>query len=114
MRGLLGCVLIGYIIGSLTYQYDTQYADHLFFKVVPLIVSIDNLYVAFQAFNTHMSAAQHLAAIHAEAQTLYNQLLPILGSEFLSKFTDLELISFYRQAIDNNIELSLESLKPFL
>jgi len=113
MRGLLAFVFIGYMIGSLSYQYDPQVADFLFYKLVPLAISLDSFYVGFQGLNAHITAAQHIAAIHGEAQILYAELLPILGSYFLSKFNDLELISFYRQAIDNNIELSLESLESF-
>lgn len=123
MRNLLAYVLIWYIKAGLTYQYDTpcafeyranEFGDHIFFKVVPVIVDIDNLYVSFQPFIAHITATQQLAIINAGPQNMYNHLLKILGYEFLSKFTDLEMISLYRQASDNNMALSLDSLKPFL
>jgi hypothetical protein len=40
---------------------------------------------------------------------LYAQLLPTLGYDFLSQFDVLGLLLFYLQAVDCNIEFSLES-----
>lgn len=56
------------------------------------------------------AVAQTLSLAKTEAQMLYAQLLPTLGYDFLTQFDELELLSFFLQARDCNIDLSLELL----
>jgi len=112
MIPFIACVLLGYMIGCLSYQSDPQVADFIFYKLLPFGISLDRSYVAFQAyqaFKVQLTADQPLILLQTEAQMVYAELLPTLGYDFLSQFDDLELLSFYLQAIDNNIELSLEA-----
>lgn len=41
---------------------------------------------------------------------IYAELLPTLGCDFLSQFGENELLSFYLQCLDYNIEISLEKI----
>lgn len=115
MRVFLSCVLIGYMLGFLSYQYDLIVADWIFYKLIPAAVSLDNAYVAFQSlklyFSSHQSLLQSEApTLHSVGQNAYAQLLPILGYDFLAQFYDLELLSYYLQSLDNNLNLSLDSI----
>jgi hypothetical protein len=89
------------------HPYDSAIADFNFYILIPLGISVYNFYVAFQAFNNPVAVAQTLNLTQTEAQLLYAQLLPSLGYDFLSQFNEVELLSFYLQTIDFNIELSL-------
>jgi hypothetical protein len=45
-----------------------------------------------------------------QAQQIYAELLPILGSEFLGQFKDVSLIAFYLHCKAHNIALSMDQL----
>ena len=122
MRPIIASVVLGYVIGAFFHQYDPKNAELILYKLIQFGIAIDKFYVAFQAFNNSFAVAQTLRLAQTEAQMLYAQLLPTLGYDFLSQFDELELISFYLQCLEFNIEISLENfltnaslcISPFL
>jgi len=67
----------------------------ILYKIIPFGISLDNSYVAFQAFKSLLATDQTLSLAHTEAQMLYAQLLPNLAYDFLSQFDELELLLFF-------------------
>jgi hypothetical protein len=110
LRGLIASVVLGYRRGAFVYQYEPQYGELILYNLISRGFGLDQYYVAFQAlqaFNNQVAVDQAIDLAN-EAQKLYEELLPTLGSDFLSQFDELELLLFYLQALDNNIEPSLE------
>lgn len=110
MRSLIASVVLGYVNGAFFQQSEAQNAEFILYNFIPFGIALDKIYVAFQAFNNPVAVAQTLSLAQTEAQMLYAQLLPTLGYDFLSQFDELELLSFFLQARDCNIDLSLELL----
>lgn len=91
-------------------------AELILYRIIPTIISFDKAYVGLQnywALNAQLlSDAQiqlhqlQLDNVYAE---LYAELLPTLGYDFLAQFDKMELIEFYWQCLDFNIEISLEN-----
>jgi len=110
LRSLIASVVLGYVNGAFFQQSEAQNAEFILYNFIPFGIALDKIYVAFQAFNNPVAVAQTLSLAQTEAQMLYAQLLPTLGYDFLSQFDELELLSFFLQARDCNIDLSLELL----
>lgn len=110
IRGFLSLVLLGYMLGYASCQFDTQFASFIMYKLIPFSISLDNVYVGLQSLSVHFSTASTMSLVQTDAQVIYAELLPSLGYDFLNQFDDFELLLFYLHAIDNNIELSLEAL----
>jgi hypothetical protein len=104
-------------------------AELILYRIIPTIISFDKAYVGLQNYwalkALLLSDGQTLLQLETVYAELYAQLLPILGSYFLAKFDKCELIEFYLQCQEFNIEISLEnflanashnslSLSPFL
>jgi hypothetical protein len=107
MKQIIKYVVLGYTIGVCLHHYNPPAADLNLMVLIPYAIDLDNLYVALQAFNNPVPLAPAFSLIK-ETQAVYAELLPILGYDFLSQFEEVQLIEFYLQAIDFNIELSLE------
>jgi len=67
MRVIIASVVLGYMIGSFFYQYDPQIADFILYKIIPFGISLDNSYVAFQAFKSLLATDQTLSLAQTEA-----------------------------------------------
>lgn len=111
MRGVLSLVLLGYMIGFFCYQQNPAVADFNMYDAIPFAISLDNMYMVLQKLKLLQTAAQALSDVKNAVQLyaeVYAELLPTLGYDFLSQFDERELLAFYSQCINNNIEFSLE------
>jgi len=108
MRNIIKLIVLGYTIGVCLHHYNPQVADWILMVLIPNAISLDNAYVAWQTLNNPVAVASHLTLIQIESQSLYAQLLPTLGYDFVSQFDEVGLLSLYLQQTYFNIELSLE------
>lgn len=110
IRGLLRTAIIGYIMGHYFYQYDPQLSGFIL-HALHAFIHIDKFYAAYQNYQASLNVELLLdTTLQIEAPRVYSELLPTLGYDFLSQFNEEELLLFYLQANEYNIELSLEAI----
>jgi hypothetical protein len=108
MRSIIASIVLGYMNGACFYQYDPQIGDFILYNLIPFGIGLDKSYVAYQALNNTVAVAPILSPAQTAYEMVHADLLPTLGSEFVSQFDKTQLLSFYFQPIEFNIELFLE------
>ena len=117
MRYTIWYIIIGYSLGIIFHQFEPQTAEFIFYKGLPFAYLLENTYHLFESYldiKSYFATSPAFTVDHILLQMvyadIYAELLPTLGCDFLSQFGENELLSFYLQCLDYNIEISLEKI----
>jgi hypothetical protein len=114
---IIQCFICGYVLGAFVHDSAPQFSYFTFYTIIPFGITLDNIYVAIQALNEASQASNNTVAVaqtlplaQTEAQTLYAELLPTLGFDFLAQYSEFELklLLFHLQSMGVTVDSTLE------
>ena len=115
-RYYYGFLILSFVAGVGLQQFDPQMAEFIITKLIPFGVGLDSAYVLYQIYPYMWEECYRgmdpysILMTHTQAQQIYAELLPILGSDFLGKFNDVSLVALYSHCKAHNVAVSLEHL----
>jgi hypothetical protein len=116
IRYYCGFLILGFVAGVGFQQMDPQMAELIITKLIPFGVGLDSAYVLYQIYPFMWEECYRgmdpyfILMTHTQAQQVYAELLPILGSDFLGQFNDVSLVAFYSNCKAHNVAFSLDHL----
>jgi len=74
MRHFISSIVLGYVIGCICYKSDPNLSEFILYKVIPLVISLENIYVNFQAYLALKSQQLSDAQTLTQLKTMYIEL----------------------------------------